>query len=69
MESKISWFMKNPAIYLGAVLLFIFGSQFYLGYAQGRKFYVLEFVFSIIGLIMILMSIITKISNKKSKST
>ncbi|MBY0090333.1 hypothetical protein H7S74_28975 [Priestia aryabhattai] len=69
MDSKISWFMKNPAIYLGTILLLTFGSEFFLGYIRERKFYVLDFVFSIIGLIMVLMSLTKKISDKKSKST
>ncbi|MBE2978421.1 hypothetical protein [Priestia megaterium] len=69
MDSKISWFMKNPAIYLGIILLLVFGSEFFLGYIREREFYVLDFIFSIIGLIMVLMTLTKKISNKKSKST
>lgn len=69
MDSKISWFMKNPAIYLGTILLLTFGGEFILGYIREREFYVLDFVFSIIGLIMVLMSLTKKISSKKPKST
>ncbi|MCF8890433.1 hypothetical protein [Priestia megaterium] len=69
MDSKISWFMKNPAIYLGTILLLTFGGEFILGYIREREFYVLDFVFSIIGLIMVVMSLTKKISSKKSKST
>ncbi|MFK7681541.1 hypothetical protein [Priestia megaterium] len=69
MDSKISWFMKNPAIYLGTILLLTFGGEFILGYIREREFYVLDFVFSITGLIMVVMSLTKKISSKKSKST
>lgn len=61
--------MKNPAIYLGTILMLTFGSEFFLGYIREHEFFVLDFVFSIIGLIMMLMSLNKKISNKKSKST
>lgn len=69
MDSKLSWFMKNPAIYLGTILLLTFGGEFILGYIREREFYVLDLVFSIIGLIMVVMSLTRKISSKKSKST
>ncbi|MFS0621465.1 hypothetical protein ACTHQ0_28245 [Priestia megaterium] len=69
MDSKISWFMKNPAIYLGTILLLIFGSEFFLGYIREREFYVLDFILSFIGLIMVMMSLTKKILNKKPKST
>lgn len=61
--------MKNPAIYLGTILLLTFGGEFILGYIREREFYVLDFVFSITGLIMVVMSLTKKISSKKSKST
>ncbi|MFE7821581.1 hypothetical protein ACFU1R_25860 [Priestia megaterium] len=69
MDSKLSWFMKNLAIYLGTILLLTFGGEFILGYIREREFYVLDLVFSIIGLIMVVMSLTRKISSKKSKST
>ncbi|MED3971719.1 hypothetical protein P4658_29155 [Priestia megaterium] len=69
MDSKLSWFMKNPAIYLRTILLLTFGIEFALGYIREREFYVLDFVFSIIGLLMVLMSLIKKFVSKKSKST
>ncbi|KLV29088.1 hypothetical protein [Priestia megaterium] len=69
MDSKLSWFMKNPAIYLGTILLLTFGGEFILGYIREREFYVLDLVFSIISLIMVVMSLTRKISSEKSKST
>ncbi|MCT9855785.1 hypothetical protein P2R64_23345 [Priestia megaterium] len=70
MDSKLSWFMQNPAIYLGTILLLTFGGEFILGYIRDREFYVLDLVFSIIGLIMVVMSLTRKIfSSEKSKST
>jgi hypothetical protein len=69
VDSKLSWFMKNPAIYLGTILLLTFGGEFILEYIREHKFYVLDFVFSIIGLIMVVMSLTKKFSSKKSKST
>jgi hypothetical protein len=62
--------MQNPAIYLGTILLLTFGGEFILGYIRDREFYVLDLVFSIIGLIMVVMSLTRKIfSSEKSKST
>ncbi|MFB8427051.1 hypothetical protein ACFC4S_34475 [Priestia megaterium] len=69
MDSKLSWVMKNPAIYLGIILLLTFGVEFILEYIREHKFYVLDFVFSIIGLIMMVMSLTRKFSNKMPKNT
>lgn len=69
MDYKISWFMKNPAIYLGTILLLTFGGEFILEYIREHKLYVLDFVLSIIGLIMVVMSLTKKFGSKKSKST
>ncbi|MGE1197549.1 hypothetical protein ACQJ18_22900 [Priestia megaterium] len=40
MDSKLSWFMQNPAIYLGTILLLTFGGEFILGYIRDCEFYV-----------------------------
>ncbi|MCZ8494334.1 hypothetical protein [Priestia megaterium] len=69
MESKISWFMKNPAVYLGVILLLIFGGQCFLGYTEEHRVYVLEFILSIVGFLMILMSLTRKLIHKKQKGT
>jgi len=68
VDSKLSWFMKNPAIYLGTILLLIFGSEFFLGYIREREFYVLDFILSFIGLIMVVMSLTKKISTKSQRA-
>jgi len=60
--------MKNPSIYLGTILLLTFGSEYILGYIREREFYVLDFLFSIIGLIMIVMSLTKKISSKSQRA-
>ncbi|AXI30552.1 hypothetical protein CIB87_16535 [Priestia megaterium] len=60
--------MKNPSIYLGTILLLTFGSKYILGYIREREFYVLDFLFSIIGLIMIVMSLTKKISSKSQRA-
>lgn len=48
MESRMSWCIKNPSFYLGAVLFLIFGSQCVIGYIKEHQFYVLESILSII---------------------
>ncbi|MBK0006267.1 MULTISPECIES: hypothetical protein [Priestia] len=69
MDSKLSWFMKNPAIYLGTILLLTFGIKLSLGYMREREFYILDLMCSTIGLITVVVSITKKISNKTSKTT
>ncbi|MFP3669077.1 hypothetical protein SB717_28485 [Priestia sp. SIMBA_032] len=69
MDSKLSWFMKNPAIYLGTILLLTFGIKLSLGYMREREFYILDLMCSTIGLITVVVSITKKVSNKTSKPT
>jgi len=69
VDSKLSWFMKNPAIYLGTILLLTFGIKLSLGYMREREFYILDLMCSTIGLITVVVSITKKISNKTSKTT
>ncbi|MFQ6389099.1 hypothetical protein ACLNAR_15070 [Priestia aryabhattai] len=69
MDSKLSWFMKNPAIYLGTILLLTFGIKLSLGYMREREFYILDLMCSTIGLITVVVSITKKVSNKTSKTT
>lgn len=69
MDSKLSWFMKNPAIYLGTILLLTFGIKLSLGYMREREFYILDLICSTIGLITVVVSITKKILNKTSKTT
>ncbi|MGG3196162.1 hypothetical protein [Priestia aryabhattai] len=68
MDSKLSWFMKNPAIYLGTILLLTFGIKLSLGYMREREFYILDLMCSTIGLITVVVSITKKISNKTPKT-
>ncbi|SDE46021.1 hypothetical protein SAMN04487777_11320 [Priestia aryabhattai B8W22] len=68
MDSKLRWFMKNPAIYLGTILLLTFGIKLSLGYMREREFYILDLMCSTIGLITVVVSITKKISNKTSKT-
>jgi putative Mn2+ efflux pump MntP len=69
MESKMSWFIKNPSFYLGAVLFLIFGSQCVMGYIKEHQFYVLESILSIIGVFMIILTVKQKLAPHSSKST
>ncbi|MGP0686607.1 hypothetical protein ACW5UC_08585 [Priestia aryabhattai] len=69
MDSKLSWFMKNPAIYLGTILLLTFGIKLSLGYMREREFYILDLMCSTIGLITVVVSITKKVSNKTSTTT
>jgi len=68
VDSKLRWFMKNPAIYLGTILLLTFGIKLSLGYMREREFYILDLMCSTIGLITVVVSITKKISNKTSKT-
>jgi len=69
VDSKLSWFMKNPAIYLGTILLLTFGIKLSLGYMREREFYILDLMCSTIGLITVVVSITKKVSNKTSTTT
>lgn len=69
MESKMSWCIKNPSFYLGAVLFLIFGSQCVMGYIKEHQFYVLESILSIIGVFMIVLPLKKKLAHHSSKST
>jgi putative Mn2+ efflux pump MntP len=69
MESRMSWCIKNPSFYLGAVLFLIFGSQCVMGYIKEHQFYVLESILSIIGVFMIVLTVKQKLAHHSSKST
>ncbi|WEA42931.1 hypothetical protein [Priestia aryabhattai] len=69
MEAKMSWCIKNPSFYLGAVLFLTFGSQCVMGYIKEHQFYVLESILSIIGVFMIVLPLKKKLARRLPKST
>ncbi len=69
MESRMSWCIKNPSFYLGAVLFLIFGSQCVMRYIKEHQFYVLESILSIIGVFMIVLTVKQKLAHHSPKST
>ncbi|WP_176586463.1 hypothetical protein [Priestia megaterium] len=69
MESKMSWCIKNPSFYLEAILFLIFGSQSVTEYIKEHKVYVLETILSVIGVLMITMTVRKKLAHHTQKST
>ncbi|MFE3892546.1 hypothetical protein ACFX4Y_23140 [Priestia sp. YIM B13446] len=69
MEPKVSWCIKNPSFYLGAILFLIFGSQSVTEYVKEHKVYVLETILSIIGVLMITITVKKKLAHHTQKST
>ncbi|QTL52654.1 hypothetical protein [Priestia aryabhattai] len=69
MESKMSWWIKNPSFYLGSILLLIFGSQCLIGYVKEHKVYVLESILSIVGFLMITITVMKKLAQHSHKKS
>ncbi|MFP3668793.1 hypothetical protein SB717_27010 [Priestia sp. SIMBA_032] len=69
MESKMSWCIKNPSFYLGAILILVFGIQCFIGYVREHKIYVLESILSIAGVLLIIIPGMEKLAHHTKKST
>lgn len=63
--SNKSWIMKNPALHFGLVFFLIFGGQFVIRYIRDNDFYILHFIFGVLGLLAIIISLVIKPMDKK----
>ncbi|MCM3186391.1 hypothetical protein [Priestia megaterium] len=59
------WIMRNPALYWGLLFFLVFGGQFVIRYVRDNDFYILQFIFGTIGLLVMAIGLIMNIRNNK----
>lgn len=57
--------MRSPALYWGLLFFLVFGGQFAIRYVRDNDFYILQFIFGTIGLIVMTIGLIMNIKNNK----